>query len=117
MRAGSMGEDARVMYLVGARFADLDSASAARDALRDEFEVGPGDLGLRPLGSVRYEEPARDLVVAGRFELADVDAVVSLMQRHGGEIVFRRPEWRSRAAGSGNDRSAGRCQQFSRLRT
>lgn len=104
------------MYLVGARFGDLDSARAAHAALRAEFEVGPGDLGLHPLGSVRYEEPARGLVVAGRFAFGDVNAVVRLMQRHGGEIVFRRPEWRGRPAGSGSDRSGNRCQQLSRLR-
>jgi len=105
------------MYLVGARFGDLDSASAARDALRDEFAVGPGDLGLRPLGSLRYEEPARGLVVAGRFALEDVDAVVRLLQRHGGEIVFRRPEWRYRTPEREGDRRCGRGDRISRLRT
>jgi len=81
------------MHLVGARFDELGAAEAALVELRERAGLD-ADVGLRPLGSLRYEEPAQGLVVAGRFEQADVDEVVEIMQRHGGEIVFKRPEWR-----------------------
>lgn len=101
------------MYLVGARFGDLDSANAALVELRGSVAVAPGDLGLRQLGSVRYEQPAQGHVVAGRFESEAVAAVVSIMERHGGEIVFRRAEWRlppSQSARAGG--SCARCQHL-----
>jgi hypothetical protein len=99
------------MYLVGARFADRESANATMEELRGQIPVEPGDLGLRPLGSLRYEAPQQGLIVAGRFDLTDVDAVVRIMQRHGGEIVFRRAEWRNpRPQARGNERSCARCQ-------
>src|SRR5438552_2610168 len=81
--------DAQGMYLVGARFGDAGSANHALGELRHRIAVAPDDLGVRPLGSLRYERPAVGVVVAGRFELADVDSVVAIMERHGGEIVFR----------------------------
>jgi hypothetical protein len=100
------------MHLVGARFADRSAADAAIAELRARITVEPGDLGLRPLGSLRYDEPVQGLVVAGRFEGPDVDAVVQIMQSHGGEIVFRRAEWRNpRSHARGSDRSIARCQR------
>ena len=105
------------MYLVGARYGDARSANDALGELRDRIAVAPGDLGLRPLGSLRYERPVVGVVVAGRFELTDVDSVVSIMERHGGEIVFRRAEWRPpRPAASRGDRSCARCQRLTGLR-
>jgi hypothetical protein len=105
------------MYLVGARFGEAESANAALEELRGEIVVAPGDLGARPLGSLRYERPAVGVVVAGRFELADVDAVVRILERHGGEIVFRRAEWRHpRPAPSRSDRTCSRCQRLTGLR-
>ena len=55
------------MFLVGARFARIDAATASMRELRRRIHVEPGDLGVRPLGSLRYDEPASGLVVAGRF--------------------------------------------------
>jgi hypothetical protein len=105
------------MFLVGARFGDAGSANDALGELRDRIAIAPGDLGVRPLGSVRYEHPAVGVVVAGQFEPADVDAVVAIMERHGGEIVFRRAEWRRpRPAASRGDRSCARCQRLTELR-
>ena len=88
------------MYLVGARFDELDSARAALFELRRRLRVDGDDVGLRPLGSLRYEQPARGLVVAGRFPPDHVDAVVDIMHSHGGEIVFKRTEWRNRRPAS-----------------
>ena len=105
------------MHLVGARFDDLTGARAALLELRERLEPEDGDLGLRPLGSLRYEEPAKGLVVAGRFEHEDVDGVVEIMHRHGGEIVFKRAEWRTpRPHSRSSDRDSGRCNRLSRLR-
>jgi len=105
------------MHLVGARFDDLTGARAALLELRERLEPEDGDLGLRPLGSLRYEEPAEGLVVAGRFQHDDVDGVVEIMRRHGGEIVFKRAEWRTpRPQSRPSDRGAGRCNWLSRPR-
>jgi hypothetical protein len=106
------------MYLVGARFADAGSANDALGEVRDKIAFAPGDLGVRPLGSLRYERPAVGVVVAGRFEQADVDSVVAIMERHGGEIVFRRAEWRQpRQAAPRGYRSCARCQRLRGLHT
>jgi hypothetical protein len=105
------------MYLVGARFDDLDAARAALVELRELVQLEDEDVGLRPLGSLRYEQPAHGLVLAGRFQLTDVDGVVEVMHRHGGEIVFKRPEWRTaRPHSRGSDRACGRGQLLTRLR-
>jgi hypothetical protein len=106
------------MYLVGARFGDLDSANAALVELRGSVAVAPQDLGLRQLGSLRYEQPVRGHVVAGRFESNEVAAVIAIMQRHGGEIVFRHAEWRTpRAPATRGGGSCARCQRLTRVRT
>ena len=107
------------MYLVGARFSRLARARAALEELRERIAVAPGDLGLRPLGSVRYEQPARGVVVAGRFVASDVDAVVAILERHGGEIVFRRADWRlpARRFPSRTGGGTARCQRTREPRT
>ena len=106
------------MYLVGARFNRLVAAHAALEELRARIAVAPGDLGLRPLGSVRYEHPARGLVVAGRFEPPDVPTVVEILERHGGDIVFRRAEWRlPQLPSSRSGRDRARRQRSTGLRT
>jgi hypothetical protein len=106
------------MYLVGARFGDPISANAALAELRGSVAVAPQDLGLRQLGSLAYERPVQGHVVAGRFESGDVPVVIAILERHGGEIVFRRAEWRaprpSSARGGG---SCARCQRLTGLRT
>jgi hypothetical protein len=105
------------MYLVGARFGDLESANAALVELRERVAVPPQDVGLQQLGSVHYERPVRGHVLAGRFEPDDVAAVIVILERHGGEIVFRRAEWRAapRAPSSQGGGSCARCQGLSRL--
>jgi hypothetical protein len=80
------------MDLVGARFEDEGAAEAALRELRERVAPEAGDVGLRPLGSLRYEEPAEGLVVAGRFRHDDVNDVVEILERKVGESVYRRAE-------------------------
>ena len=87
------------MHLVGARFADLPTASAALGKIRASVPVGPGDVAVRPLGSTRYDVPSADILLAGRFEPDDVDAVVDILEAHGGDVLARGAE----NAGSGAD--------------
>jgi hypothetical protein len=105
------------MYLVGARFDELSAAEAALSELRGRVALEEGGLGLRPLGSLRYEAPADGLVVAGRFRHDDVDAVVEILEHHGGDIVFKRAEWRlPRPHLTSSDREGGGGGWVSRLR-
>lgn len=104
------------MYLVGARFESLEAANAAIAELRQRMHVEPGEIGLRPLGSLHYEEPARGLVLAGRFGSREVPGVLEIIDRHGGEIVFKRAEWRRpRPLAAGSERDCARCQRLTRL--
>jgi hypothetical protein len=106
------------MFLVGARFDVLDAAHAALEELRRTVQVESGGLGLRPLGSLRYEAPAEGHVVAGRFRSGDVDLVTQILQRHGGEIVFKRAEWRTpRPLSRGSERGCARSMSVTRPRT
>jgi hypothetical protein len=104
------------MYLVGARFESLEAAKAAIAELRQQTGVEPSEIGLRPLGSLRYDEPARGHVVAGRFGSRDVPGVLEIIDRHGGEVVFKRTEWRRpRPLSGGSERTCARCQRLTRL--
>ena len=104
------------MYLVGARFESLEAANAAIAELRQQTGVEPGEIGLRPLGSLSYDEPARGLVVAGRFGSGDVPGVLEIIDRHGGEVVFKRTEWRRpRPLSGGSERTCAPCQRLTRL--
>ena len=80
------------MHFVGARFADLPAASRALGEIRANVAVEPDDLAVRPLGSTRYDVPSDDILLAGRFEPDDVEAVVGILEAHGGAILARRPE-------------------------
>jgi hypothetical protein len=75
------------MHVVGARFADLESALAALGEIRARVPVGPGEVGVRALGSTHYEEPAWGFILAGRFAPAVVDAVVAIMEGRGGRVL------------------------------
>lgn len=98
------------MFLVGSRFEDFESAQAALRQVQDSVAHAPGDLGLRPLGSVRYEHPARGAIVAGRFASEDVGRVVEILERHGGTIVFRRAEWREPGSAGARSGRGGRAR-------
>jgi hypothetical protein len=97
------------LHFVGARFRDLRTASAALGEIRASVDVEPGDLAVRPLGSTRYDVPSDDIVLAGRFEPGDVEAVVEILEAHGGAILARRPEspaGHELAPPTGSDRDA-----------
>jgi hypothetical protein len=81
------------MHIVGARFADLDSANAALGEIRASVAVPRGDVAVRPLGSTRYEAPAADFLLAGRFPEGDVDAVLGIVLQHGGTLLSKRVDW------------------------
>ena len=80
------------MHFVGARFTDLQTASTALGEIRASVAVAPGDLAVRPLGTTHYDAPTEDIVLAGRFAPDDVEAVVEILEAHGGAILARRPE-------------------------
>ena len=68
------------MILVGARFRALAGALAALRAVRGTVAVAPRDVGVRPLGTTRYEAPTESFVVAGRFEPEEVETVAGEAQ-------------------------------------
>lgn len=80
------------MHVIGARFEELDRATAALGEIRARVRVAPGDVAVRPLGSTRYEAPAKDFLLAGRFEASDVDTVVAIVAAHDGSLIERRVE-------------------------
>jgi hypothetical protein len=91
------------MHVVGARFRDLDSAIAALGAIQARAVVAPGDAAVRPLGSTRYETPARGFLLAGRFAPGDLEAVLEIVRRHGGVVLERRVEWRDAGIAKGGN--------------
>jgi hypothetical protein len=80
------------MIVLGARFRALAGARAALRAVRATVNVAPGDVGVRQLGTTRYEAPAEDFVVAGRFAPGDVAAVIEILHANGGRIIEQRVE-------------------------
>jgi hypothetical protein len=90
------------MDVIGARFANLAAAIAARDAIRAAVGVSAADVAVRPLGTTRYDEPIEAFVLAGRFPSAVADAVVGLMRDGGGTILSRRTEWQLHARPAGH---------------
>ena len=80
------------MDVIGARFADLSAAMAARDAILAVVAVPSADVAVRALGTTRYDQPIEAFVLAGRFPFAAAQDVVRLMRDHGGVIISRRFE-------------------------
>jgi len=80
------------MHVVGARFANLESANAALSAIRASVPIPLGDAAVRPLGSTRYEEPASSFLLAGRFPEAEMDRVIGIVELHGGMLLSSRVE-------------------------
>ena len=85
------------MDVIGASFASLAAAVAARVAILAFVGVPAADVSVRPLGTTRYDRPLDAFVLAGRFPSTLADAVVSLIRDHGGTILSRRREWQPRA--------------------
>jgi len=80
------------MHIVGARFANLESANAALAEIRACVAIPREDVAVRPLGSTRYEEPVADFLLAGRFPAGEVDRALGIVEHHGGAILGRRIE-------------------------
>ena len=80
------------MHVVGARFANLESANAALSEIRASVPIPRADVAVRPLGSTRYEEPASGFLLAGRFPAVEVDRVLGIVTLHGGTLMSRRSE-------------------------
>jgi hypothetical protein len=94
------------MHLMGARFDTLAAASAALHDVRAAATVAPGDVAVKPLGSIRYEVPSTGFVLGGRFADDDVPAVIRIAEAHGGRIIECRPDASGPAAGPGTPRRA-----------
>ena len=91
------------MHVVGAKFDTSAKARAALAAVQESVTPGAGEAGVRPLGSTRYDEPTEEFILAGRFDDSQVDAVIEIIERHGGTLLERRveaptaggaPQWR-----------------------
>jgi hypothetical protein len=80
------------MHVLAARFRTISAASAALRAIRSAVTVAPGDSGVRPLGSTRYDAPTGDFLLAGRFEEQDVPAVIDIVATQGGKVIEQRSE-------------------------
>jgi len=91
-RAAMDRREALAMELVGARFSDAGAAETAMGEIRESVTVGTDDMATHALGSTRYESPSADVVLAGRFDPADAEAVLRILRRHGGTIVLLRNE-------------------------
>jgi hypothetical protein len=74
------------MRVIAARFAEARAATRLEADLRARFELGPGDIGVAPLGGAD-DAPDAHLVVAGRFHDARVGEVLRLIQQAGGTVV------------------------------
>ena len=85
------------MNVVGARFADLRAAMAARDAILGAVPMPPADIAVRPLGTTQYDDPIEAFLLAGRFDGAAVPLVTRVVHDHGGTVIWSRTEWKSRS--------------------
>jgi hypothetical protein len=80
------------MHVVGARFANLESANAALSEIRSSVPIPRADVAVRPLGSTRYEQPASGFVLAGRFPAVEVERVLGIVKLNGGTLLSRHVE-------------------------
>ncbi len=80
------------MHVVGARFANLESANAALGDIRASVAIPRSDVAVRPLGSTRYEEPPSGFVLAGRFPPVEVARVLGIVERYGGTLLSKHVE-------------------------
>jgi hypothetical protein len=80
------------VIVVGARFRAFAAARAALRAVRASVAGAAGDVGVRPLGTTRYEAPVDEFVVAGRFQPEDVETVIRILHANGGRVVARRAD-------------------------
>ncbi len=74
------------MHVVAAAFPSHEQARAAEEEIRNELDVGEGDVELADAGG---DAPARGLraFLAGRFRGHRRDQVALVVTRHDGELV------------------------------
>ena len=77
------------MRTIGARFDDEQCAQEALAALRERDDLAGAGLMLAPLGSVAGPAEAR-LLLTGQFADDALPDVVSMIERHGGDLVADR---------------------------
>jgi hypothetical protein len=76
------------MRWIGARFRDRSEANHALADLRAALDLGMNDAAVAALGSTSYEGPrTSEMLLGGRFREDRIDLVLSLIARHGGEVV------------------------------
>lgn len=80
------------MHVIGARFANLESANAALSEIRASVAIPRADVAVRALGSTRYEQPASGFILAGRFPGVEVERVLGIVERNGGTVLTRHVE-------------------------
>lgn len=73
------------MRVLAVAFPERDAAVRALHDLRTQYELGPGDAGVAPLGNDTPDD-ART-VLAGRFRDEVVDDVRRYVTDRGGEVV------------------------------
>jgi hypothetical protein len=91
--------------VIGARFTDLESAAAARQAILAAVAMPAADIAVRALGTTRYDQPIEAYVLGGRFPASHAHLVMRIAREHGGTILSHRAEWRP-APRPGTDRAA-----------
>jgi hypothetical protein len=80
------------MHVLGARFATLEAAGSALRDIRATVDVPAADVGVRPLGTTRYDAPVNEYLLAGRFADDVIDAAATAVERHGGVLFTLRSE-------------------------
>ncbi len=83
------------MRVIAARFVGAEAASRAISRMRSQFDLGPGDVGIAPLGGADQPLEAK-VLLAGRFRESRLDEIRRIIQRDGGEIVADLDEGQTR---------------------
>ncbi len=83
------------MRVIAARFVQAEAASRAISRMRSRLDLGPGDVGMAPLGGADHPQEAK-VLVAGRFRESRLEEIRRIIQGDGGEIVADLDEGRTR---------------------
>ncbi len=83
------------MRVIAARFVEAEAASRVIARMRSRLDLGPGDVGIAPLGGADQPLEAK-VLLAGRFQESRLDEIRRIIQGDGGEIVADLDEGRTR---------------------